>query len=300
MTDAAVVGSLLHASAMGGLLTLLLAAVRGLMRERLGNRLLNAAWLVVAVRLLTLLPAPPVEMGWALTAWGGVALGVAVCQGTSRLRRARRLRRGRKGTLKEGDWQAYQELCRSYGVRPVPVFYVEGLEAPCLSDGLKPFIALPAGLPPSHLRLVLAHEICHLRARDPLWEALRQGCCAVHWFNPLVWAAAWLSRCDGELACDERVTARLEDRERLGYADVVASTEHRAAHACQRSPRRRRLNRRITAIIRCVHSGRLAVVLGTLAGLAALTLSLAAGPALPARAEAPQTAVCQAVSEAPR
>ena len=37
-----------------------------------------------------------------------------------------------------------------------------------------------------------------------------------------------------------------------------------------------------------------------LAGLAALTLSLAAGPALPARAEAPQTAVCQAVSEAPR
>ena len=44
---------------------------------------------------------------------------------------------------------------------------------------------------------------------------------AVHWFNPLVWLGARLSRVDGEMACDDRVTAKLQDIDRLAYACLL-------------------------------------------------------------------------------
>ena len=40
-------------------------------------------------------------------------------------------------------------------------------------------------------------------------------------FNPLVWLAARLSRTDGELACDERVTDGMDARQRRAYASVL-------------------------------------------------------------------------------
>ncbi len=53
------------------------------------------------------------------------------------------------------------------------------------------------------LRHVLTHEFTHYRHGDHLWSMLRCLALAVHWWNPLVWLAAELSRRDAELACDE-------------------------------------------------------------------------------------------------
>lgn len=68
---------------------------------------------------------------------------------------------------------------------------------------------------------MLTHEVCHYKGGDHLWALLRLLCCAVHWFNPLVWAAAYMSRTDGELACDERVIDKLKPRQKLDYAHVL-------------------------------------------------------------------------------
>ena len=57
----------------------------------------------------------------------------------------------------------------------------------------------------------------------------------IHWYNPLVWAGAFLSQRDAELACDEGALHRMGDSERTAYArtlsvrcgEFTASTEIR-------------------------------------------------------------------------
>jgi bla regulator protein blaR1 len=53
--------------------------------------------------------------------------------------------------------------------------------------------------------IVMAHELTHVKRRDCLMQALAQLACAVYWFNPLVWVAAWRLRVERELACDDHV-----------------------------------------------------------------------------------------------
>ena len=57
----------------------------------------------------------------------------------------------------------------------------------------------------------------------------------LHWYNPLVWAAVYLSRQDGELACDEGAILRLGEEERIPYGRTLVSL------VAQRGPRPRKI-----------------------------------------------------------
>jgi TonB family protein len=69
---------------------------------------------------------------------------------------------------------------------------------------LRPVILLPEG---ESRPEVLAHEQAHLARRDGLWRVLAQVACAVYWFHPLAWLAAWRSAQEAEQACDDFVLA---------------------------------------------------------------------------------------------
>lgn len=49
---------------------------------------------------------------------------------------------------------------------------------------------------------LLRHEAAHLQLNDPFWMRLLSALCALHWFNPFVWAAARHLRLAVELRCD--------------------------------------------------------------------------------------------------
>lgn len=103
------------------------------------------------------------------------------------------------------------------------VYRVRGLETAFVLGVIRPRIYLPAGLPAEQERYILAHERTHLRRGDPVWRLLAFGALCLHWFNPLVWAAFFLSSRDMEMSCDEAVVRRFGPQIKKGYAASLLS-----------------------------------------------------------------------------
>ena len=152
----------------------------------------------------------PVSLGMVLRivwAAGAALLGLWLVGVNLRFRRA--LGRSRRPLAVEGF--------------PLPVYVTGAVPTPCLFGLVRPavYVTPEAAADGTVLRHSLAHELTHFRHRDHLWAALRGLCLALHWYNPLVWLAAGLSRRDGELCCDEATVKRLGEAERAAYGRTL-------------------------------------------------------------------------------
>ena len=140
--------------------------------------------------------------------WGGAAVTLLVFL-TANLCFAARLRKSRRSLAVESA--------------SLPVYVARERAVPCLFGLFRPAVY---GTPEAEedgtlLRHTVAHETTHFRHGDHVWALLRAVCLALHWWNPLVWWAAKLSRQDGELACDEATIRALGEGERAAYGRTL-------------------------------------------------------------------------------
>ena len=81
--------------------------------------------------------------------------------------------------------------------------------APALVGFLRPTVLLPTrvidGMGDDDLRLILLHELAHVKRLDVLTGWLATLVAVLHWPNPAVWLVNWRLRAERELACDEMV-----------------------------------------------------------------------------------------------
>ena len=100
------------------------------------------------------------------------------------------------------------------------VYTVKGLPSPCLC-GRRIYLTKEMASDERRLEHILMHEYCHYRHFDSVWVIVRCVLTAVYWFHPLVWAAAYLSKQDSELACDEAALRLLGEGERIAYGKTL-------------------------------------------------------------------------------
>ena len=73
---------------------------------------------------------------------------------------------------------------------------------------LRSKVLLPADAldwPADRIRIVVAHELAHVRRGDWIVQMAAELLCAAYWFNPLVWLASRRLRLESEQACDDAV-----------------------------------------------------------------------------------------------
>lgn len=166
----------------------------------------------------------------------------------------------------------------------LPVYVSEAVATPCMFGLLHPAVYLNhrAAGDRQALGYVLCHENCHYRHRDNLWVLVRAACVCLHWYNPLVWLAACLSRQDGELACDERSLEILGEEERIRYGRVLLDFSEQGGMllgglklSTAMSGGKRQLKERLLLIVREPrrHSAALAAVMALSALCSALTFT---------------------------
>ncbi|MCJ2177113.1 M56 family metallopeptidase [Novosphingobium album (ex Hu et al. 2023)] len=88
-------------------------------------------------------------------------------------------------------------------------------------------VALPSGFladtDSENSDFAIAHELEHHAGNDLLAIIVMQPLFALHWFNPLAWAAWRALRGDQEAACDARVMAGRDRAVRARYGRLIAS-----------------------------------------------------------------------------
>src|SRR6266508_1788406 len=146
----------------------------------------------------------------ALAVWtaGALLVGGRLAFGMLRVRRIRR----EAAPIRDVEWtQETRRLSRALELdRPVELLESARVPVAITSGLLRPLLLLcrQARLwEVERRRVVLLHELAHVRRGDWLWLLLAEAALAFYWWHPLAWVLARQVRRDCERACDDLVLA---------------------------------------------------------------------------------------------
>lgn len=210
----------------------------------------------VIVRAEAPRPRPPVSVAEAaVVVWAaGAVLSLgAIAIGYARIRRL--TARGTRVT--SGPWETVsQELSARFGLQQQVALIKIDSPAVLATWGLRqPIVLLPSQAltwNEARARIVLGHELAHIRRRDWAVQVAAEIVRAVFWFNPLFWLACEQLRDDGDRACDDTVLGIgvTADEYAVHLVDIArACRPARALSPAMSIARPSTLERRITAML---------------------------------------------------
>lgn len=94
------------------------------------------------------------------------------------------------------------------------IYESDRIASPFIFGLIFPKIYIPFALDDKTYHYVVSHEKCHLNRLDYYVKTFAFILLAVHWFNPLCWAAFSLMTKDMEMSCDEKVLSDNSDIKR--------------------------------------------------------------------------------------
>lgn len=154
--------------------------------------------------------------------WVGTLIGLFVWDS----RQTRRLKQiGLQGVKMDEERRAKYGVIRDNTVvrlcKDLPTSFVRFGDEEGIGDGVRFVICLQDDLAEERMRLVMLHELEHLRQHHPNWKSIISMVMYLYWWNPILWIAYRLTCRDMELACDEAVMAKLDEKDRREYARTL-------------------------------------------------------------------------------
>ena len=99
------------------------------------------------------------------------------------------------------------------------------IASPMLVGLFRPMILLPtSNMQGIDLKLLLTHELTHLKRKDLWVKMLALAAGTLHWFNPLVHVLRKDVSTWGELSCDEALASEMSHEERKLYGEAILNT----------------------------------------------------------------------------
>ena len=213
---------LLTASIHGSVVILAVILLRLVLRKT-PKKYICLLWLLAGIRLLmpieirsdlSLQPEFALPLGGDLPGllpwiWGIVAVCFGIYSLASYLKLKNRVR---EAVRIRGGWES------------------DRIDTAFILGFIKPRIYIPMGMNAQSQKHILEHERTHLDKGDHWIKMIGFLALALHWFNPLVWAAYILLCKDIEMACDERVVQFMELEERKSYSAALIACSSRQLH----------------------------------------------------------------------
>ncbi|MDE7327193.1 MAG: hypothetical protein K2N63_13120, partial [Lachnospiraceae bacterium] len=98
------------------------------------------------------------------------------------------------------------------------IYQSDYIVSPFVMGVFAPKIYLPSARSGKEQEYILLHEQSHVRRGDHIFRLFAFAALVLHWFNPFVWLAFYLSGKDMEMACDEAVMRRMKEDIRAEYS----------------------------------------------------------------------------------
>lgn len=103
------------------------------------------------------------------------------------------------------------------------IYTTQTISTPFVIGMIKPRIYLPSSLENYEREYVLLHEQIHIKRFDHIVKFIAFVTLCIHWFNPFVWVAFFLSGKDMEMSCDEAVIRKIGSRMKKEYSASLLS-----------------------------------------------------------------------------
>jgi len=124
-------------------------------------------------------------------------------------------------------WELWKGCCEKVGIRrDIPLVKVDNLSQPAIQGALHPKLLWPADLEDlteSQARMVMFHELAHVKRWDIVFNWTMLILRAVQWWNPVYWIAGSRFQQLREQACDAFAMRAMGDTPARDYGELLLS-----------------------------------------------------------------------------